>query len=99
VNGKRLDRMNPLPAEEPLRGLGIGERLAWLNRETEWLRGKRPAEEERPVDEAACDFCGQVAEVAVSEQGPWTAERPEVARICAPCAAWAIRVLSKMRTA
>lgn len=46
------------------------------------------------VERGPCDFCGNTRRVAVSELGQETPERPEVARICAPCAAWAFGELA-----
>jgi hypothetical protein len=96
VSGRTIDRLNPLDAAEPLAGLGIGERLAWLDRETERLqRIERVLDlsNEPDGEQGLCDFCGEDARVAVSELGAATPARPEVASICATCASWALAQL------
>jgi hypothetical protein len=87
VGGKAFDRANPLPATEPLSGLGIGQKIAMLKRLTRALTPKVAALD---VEASTCDFCGEERECAVSEQGHATPARPEAARICGPCASWAL---------
>jgi hypothetical protein len=96
VSGRTIDRLNPLDAVEPLAGLGIGERLAWLDRETERLKRidrVLALSNEADAEGGVCDFCGEDTRVAVSELGAATPARPEVAAICESCASWALAQL------
>lgn len=98
-----------LKLAEPLEGLGVGERLRWLDRETAALVAETAARSASSADEPveasdvgldACDFCGLEAEVAVSEQGGQRFEGDVVpAKICAKCATWALAQIVKAKLA
>lgn len=104
ANGRVVDRCNPLDAVEPLRGMGIGEKLAWLTGETARLdredverlrledKARRVGEPE--FEQAPCDFCGEERDCAISEQGAQRFQGDDLpARICGPCATWALSIL------
>lgn len=106
IGGRVYEYMNPPDSLEPFAGMGIGKRLAWLDGQIHALlaEGRRNAEAaEKALDPAnepdtetrECDFCGQEAVCAVSEQGHATPARPELASICGPCATWALDQLRR----
>lgn len=83
----------PLDAVEPLQGLGVGRRLAWLQAEADRL-APAVVHDENETEHAPCDFCGEVVEVAASELGDARFEGDDTpARICASCATWALEQL------
>jgi len=99
--GRPVDHLNPIIADAPLEGMGIGERLSWLHRSTEALIERRSlagmrGEVEPDIELAPCDFCGDKVDCAVSELGEQRFPGDDTpARICEGCAKWALEQFAK----